>query len=209
MIVGKRLFDIAFSLCTLVVFSPLLLCIAILIRADSRGDTLFSQMRIGLKGEPFKLFKFRSMKETESTTDSYVTVKGDKRITRVGRLLRKTKLDELPQLFNVLIGDMSIVGPRPEVSKYMSLYEPWQRDIILSVRPGLTDFAAIALRDEEVMLAAYSDPEKAYRDVLMPRKFELYRQYVEQRSMWVDIKLILGTLVAIVMPSRMEPEGHE
>ena len=127
-----------------------------------------------------------------------ITVGADPRITRIGKLLRKSKLDELPQLFNVLKGEMSLVGPRPEVPAFMDRYPPEQKMVILSVRPGITDFAAIEFSDEAEILARASDPEAAYVDEVMPRKFALYKRYVDERSLWLDLKLIWRTLAKIV-----------
>ncbi len=205
----KRLFDILASLFAMIVFFPFMIVIAIIIKCESSGPVFFSQMRVGRGGIPFRLYKFRSMTTAKSAQRMTLTVKGDMRITRVGWVLRKFKLDEIPQLVNVLIGNMSIVGPRPEVPEYMALYSHAQQEIILSVRPGLTDFAAIALRDEEEILASYPDPELAYRNILMPQKFEYYRQYVEERSLLLDLKLILRTLLVIFNAPKIEIKIHE
>lgn len=175
------------------VLAPVLGVVAVLVKRDSPGPVFFRQERIGLGFRPFRLVKFRSMTVEAPATGPAITVGGDRRVTRVGWWLRRTKLDELPQLINVLVGEMSLVGPRPEVRKYVEMF---RRDYeqVLSVRPGITDYAAIEFRDEEEVLARYKDPEEGYvRDVL-PRKIELYKEYLERRGFWVDLGIIFKTL---------------
>lgn len=195
---AKRLFDFVASLLGLVVLSPLFLILGLAIRLESPGPAFFRQERVGLEGKRFRIFKFRTMRQTAPREGPEITVGRDRRITAFGQQLRRTKLDELPQLINVLRGEMSLVGPRPEVPHYMDMYPPEQRRIILSVRPGITDFAAIEFSQESDILAGAENPEEAYVEQIMPRKFELYRRYVDERSFWVDMSLILRTLVKIV-----------
>lgn len=192
---AKRSFDLVASAGGLVLLSPVLLGCALAVKASSPGPVLFRQERMGRGFRPFQLLKFRSM--THGSAGAQVTSAGDRRITPVGRLLRKLKLDELPQLVNVLRGDMSLVGPRPEVRKYV---EPFRADYvrILEVRPGITDFAAIEYRDEEAILARSADPERAYVEEVLPAKIRLYYKYLDQRSFLVDLALIFRTLGAIL-----------
>lgn len=191
---AKRLFDIVASLLGLVVLSPLFLILGLSIRLESPGPALFRQERVGLDGKRFRIFKFRTMRQTAPGEGPQITVGQDRRITAAGQWLRRTKLDELPQLINVLRGEMSLVGPRPEVPYYMEKYAPEQRRIILSVRPGITDFAAIEFSQESDILAGASDPEEAYVREVMPQKFALYDRYVREQSLWLDLTLIARTL---------------
>lgn len=193
---GKRALDVAASLAGLVVLSPLLLAVAVLLKLADPGPVLFSQERVGRYFRPFRLFKFRTMRVASGTGGPQVTTGGDPRVTPIGRFLRRTKLDELPQLFNVLRGDMSLVGPRPEVPKYVELF---RRDYgeVLSVRPGITDHAAIEFRDEEERLKAFADPEKGYVEVIMPIKLALYRRYIAEVGLSTDLRLILATFLRI------------
>lgn len=192
----KRLLDLIGSVLGLVILFPVLAIIGLAVKLDSPGPVFFRQERVGLGGELFRIFKFRSMVVSNAGTD--VTVAGDARVTRVGRFIRRTKLDELPQLINVAQGSMSLVGPRPEVPRYMALYSEEQRRVILSVKPGMTDFAAIELRDEEGILANYADLDKAYIEVLMPMKAQLYSRYVERQSLILDLTLIVRTILVIL-----------
>lgn len=194
----KRLFDICFALCALVVSAPVLVGVSLWIRFDSRGPALFRQQRVGLHGKPFEIYKFRTMRAERGDTGSQITVGADPRITRAGAMLRKYKLDELPQFFNVLIGDMSIVGPRPEVPRYVALYPPDVREVILSVRPGITDLASVAYRDESALLGATSDPEALYVREILPAKLEHCLQYVRTRSLWLDLVIVGRTVAAIL-----------
>ncbi len=193
---GKRALDVAASLAGLVVLSPLLLAVAVLLKLADPGPVLFSQERVGRYFRPFRLFKFRTMRVASGTGGPQVTTGGDPRVTPIGRFLRRTKLDELPQLFNFLRGDMSLVGPRPEVPKYVELF---RRDYgeVLSVRPGITDHAAIEFRDEEERLKAFADPEKGYVEVIMPIKLALYRRYIAEVGLSTDLRLILATFLRI------------
>lgn len=193
----KRLFDIISSGCGLIVLSPIFIVIAIWVKLDSKGPVFYRQIRVGKDNKDFKLFKFRSMK-IGADRQGLITVGGrDPRVTRSGYYIRKYKLDELPQLINVFIGDMSVVGPRPEVRKYVDLYTPEQMRV-LSVRPGITDLASIRYRNENELLETVDEPETYYREVIMQDKLKINLEYVDNRSFWGDIKLIFATLYAIV-----------
>lgn len=194
----KRLFDLVASAVGLVVAAPVMAIIGIMVKRDSEGPAIFKQERVGRGGQPFTLLKFRSMSASTVSDGPLVTAATDVRITKVGSRLRATKLDELPQLVNVLRGDMSIVGPRPEVAKYVAMWSEHDRRVVLSVRPGITDPATLQLRREEEILAAQPDPEGYYRDVLLPEKVRLYREYVQTRSFSKDLSLILRTLASVV-----------
>uniref|UniRef100_UPI00100B613E sugar transferase n=1 Tax=Geomonas oryzae TaxID=2364273 RepID=UPI00100B613E len=195
---AKRLFDLFFALPALLVLMPIFVVIAFWIKLDSTGPVLFRQERVGLKGKIFQILKFRTMWVDAEGKGRQITVGKDPRITRSGEFLRKSKLDELPQLFNVILGEMSLVGPRPEVPRYVALYSKKQRERILSVPPGITDFASIEFRDESTILARANDPELAYIREVMPIKLALCERYVAQRTLWVDLLLILRTFKAIV-----------
>lgn len=172
--------------------------LALLVAGTSRGPVLFRQQRVGLNSEPFEILKFRTMQDDAARRGLLVTVDGDPRITPIGRVLRATKLDELPQLWNVLCGDMSFVGPRPEVPKYVSLYPPDVAEKVLSVRPGITDEASILFRDESQILAGASDPERVYIEQILPKKLMFHQLYVERRSFFGDLGIILRTLLRLV-----------
>ena len=192
----KRIFDITSSLFGLILLSPFMIIIAILIKLDSKGPIFFKQVRVTKNGREFKIFKYRTMR-VGSDKYSQITVGKDSRITKVGDFLRKYKLDEIPQLINVLIGDMSLVGPRPEVPKYVALYTEEQREI-LKVRAGITDYASIEFSNENDILANEADPEKAYIEKIMPRKIELNKKYLSEISVITDIKIILLTIKKIL-----------
>ena len=192
----KRIFDITSSLFGLILLSPFMIIIAILIKLDSKGPIFFKQVRVTKNGREFKIFKYRTMR-VGSDKYSQITVGKDSRITKVGDFLRKYKLDEIPQLINVLIGDMSLVGPRPEVPKYVALYTEEQREI-LKVRAGITDYASIEFSNENDILANETDPEKAYIEKIMPRKIELNKKYLSEISVMTDIKIILLTIKKIL-----------
>jgi lipopolysaccharide/colanic/teichoic acid biosynthesis glycosyltransferase len=191
----KRGFDVICSFLGLVVLSPLLLVTALLVGLTSPGGVLFRQERMGLGGKPFIIYKFRTMRKDNAGLK--ITTGSDSRITPVGRFLRKSKIDELPQLFNVLKGDMSFVGPRPEVQEYTDLYTPEQRRIFL-VRPGITGIASIEFRNENELLTASTDPNRTYVEEIMPRKLELDLAYIPKASVGYDIRLIFKTLLAVV-----------
>lgn len=194
----KRGFDICLALCALLVSAPLLAIISLWIKFDSPGPVLFRQQRIGLRGRPFAINKFRTMRIGADEQGPQITVEADPRVTRAGAFLRRHKLDELPQLFNVLIGNMSIVGPRPEVSRYVDLYPREKRELILSVRPGITDLASIAYRDESALLSSAGDPEERYLSEILPAKLEYCCCYVKQRSMKLDLFIIWRTVAAVL-----------
>jgi lipopolysaccharide/colanic/teichoic acid biosynthesis glycosyltransferase len=189
----KRAIDVVGAGVGSVVLSPLLLVIALAIRLREGSPVLFRQERVGRGGSTFTILKFRTMRAGRPD-DPAVTVAGDNRITPLGRVLRRTKLDELPQLFNVLRGEMSLVGPRPEVPSYVAEWPAEVRRVVLSVRPGITDPASLAHFDEEAVLAAYDDPVEAYRTVVIPRKLAMYQHYVETRSVRGDLRIIVATL---------------
>lgn len=193
----KRLFDIVASGFGLLVLSPLLLILAIWIKLDSAGPIFYRQVRVGRGNKDFRIFKFRSMR-VGSDKGSLVTIGGrDPRVTRSGYYIRKYKFDELPQLINVLLGDMSLVGPRPEVRHYVDYWTPEQMHV-LDVRPGITDPASIRFRNENELMAAADNPESYYIHVIMQEKIKLYLEYVQNASFWYDIKLIFQTLRVIV-----------
>jgi lipopolysaccharide/colanic/teichoic acid biosynthesis glycosyltransferase len=190
----KRLVDVLGSALGLLVLWPLLVGIAIALKVDSPGPAFFRQERIGKCGQPFRIFKFRSMVAGAPQTGTAITIRADPRITRVGAFLRRTKLDELPQLINVLLGDMSLVGPRPEVQAFMKLYTPEQRALILSLRPGMTDYAAILFRDESSLLDGRDDPIRVYQREIMPIKFAYYERYSRDVGLANDITIIAATV---------------
>jgi lipopolysaccharide/colanic/teichoic acid biosynthesis glycosyltransferase len=190
---SKRLFDVLLSALALLILSPLMLAVAVAVRVDSPGPAIYRQTRVGRGGRPFSMLKFRSMATTQAPGASLLTVADDARVTRVGALLRNSKLDELPQLVNVLRGDMSFVGPRPEVPRYVAFYPSELRDLIFSVRPGITDEASIEFRNESDLLAGAADPEKRYLAEILPRKLEIYARYARERSFGGDLRILLRT----------------
>lgn len=193
----KRLFDIVSSASALLILSPVLLVLAVIVAVTSPGGAFFRQVRVGRGGREFRLLKFRTMRPG-SEAGGQITVGGrDPRITGIGHFLRKSKMDELPQLINVLRGDMSIVGPRPEVPRYVAMYTPEQREV-LSVRPGITSAASIAYIDENELLGRSSDPERTYVEEVMPAKLALDLAYVHDRSFGKDLRIIFRTLARIV-----------
>ena len=192
-----RFFDILLSCLGLILLSPVFLIIYIIIRTSSKGPGFYSQKRIGKHGRPFRLFKFRTMR-IGSDKGRLITVGGkDSRITKAGFYIRKYKLDELPQLWNVLIGDMSLVGPRPEVERYVRLYTPSQR-VVLSVKPGITDYASIAFSEENIILGKAKNPEKMYIEEIMPKKIEINLQYINNRNLKEYFKIIFLTFLKIL-----------
>lgn len=193
----KRLFDIVASFLGLLFLSPLFLILAIWIKLDSKGPVFYRQIRVGKGNKDFNLYKFRSMK-VGADKSGLITIGGhDPRVTRSGLVIRKYKLDEFPQLINVLLGDMSLVGPRPEVRKYVDMYTAEQMHV-LDVRPGITDLASIRYRNENELLESVSDPDKYYTDVIMQDKLRINLEYVEKQSFLYDIKLIFSTFWAII-----------
>lgn len=193
---SKRLFDLSGVIPGLLLLSPLFLFIALWIKLDSRGPILFFQTRIGQYGKPFKIIKFRTMHHR--TAGLKLTIGQDARITRCGRFLRKYKLDELPQLINVLKGDMSLVGPRPEVPEYVALYPDGIREYVLSVPVGITDYASIEFRNESELLAHSQQPETDYVQQILPVKLAYHQKYVSEQSMYLDIQLIVRTVKKIL-----------
>jgi lipopolysaccharide/colanic/teichoic acid biosynthesis glycosyltransferase len=192
----KRIFDLFFTILGLIILLPFFALIAIWVMLDSRGGVFYRQERIGKDQKPFKLLKFRSMR-TGADKQGLLTVgMKDSRITRSGYYLRKYKLDELPQLINVLLGDMSLVGPRPEVEKYVKLYSQEQLKV-LSVRPGITDLASIKYRNENDVLASFEDAEAGYIQSVMPDKLNLNLMYIQNRSLLMDLRIILTTVLPI------------
>lgn len=189
----KRCFDIIASFFGLLMLSPVLLILAVAVVLDSGFPVFFVQKRVGKGGHQFRIFKFRSMTVSKAAAEGSFDAGNSRRVTRVGRILRKTKLDELPQLWNVFIGDMSLVGPRPEVQKWVEAYpERWR--FVHSIRPGITDNASLEFRNEEEILAASDDPEVTYREVVLPRKLYLYEDYVRNRTFLGDIRIIFRTI---------------
>lgn len=193
----KRFFDMFVSLIAIIVLSPFFILIALLIKIGSTGPVLFKQTRIGRNELPFEIYKFRTMVVDAEKLGTQITIGKDPRITKIGHFLRKTKLDELPQLFNVLKGEMSFVGPRPEVPKYTKLYSEQQR-LVFTVRPGITDYASIKYRDENELLGNVKNPEKVYIEEIMPDKLHLNIEYIQRRSLLEDIKIIFLTVMKII-----------
>lgn len=189
----KCIFDRLLSAVGLIVLSPVLLCISVLVKLGSPGPIFFRQIRVGQYGKQFLIYKFRTMVIDAESKGHPITVGEDIRITKIGKLLRRYKLDEFPQLINVLMGDMSLVGPRPEVPRYVELFKNDYHDI-LRVKPGITDYAAIKFQDEANILGKYPNPEDGYIEEVMPAKIELYRRYLREQSLITDVKLIFRTL---------------
>lgn len=194
----KRGFDIGFSVVVLLVLAPLLLAVALWVKLDSPGPVFFRQRRVGLRGREFLIYKFRTMRTDAEATGLQITVGADARITRSGALLRKYKIDEFAQFINVLVGDMSVVGPRPEVPRYVALYPGGTREIVLSVRPGITDQASIEFRNESDILNRSKDPLQAYVNEVLPIKLDYYSRYVRERTFVGDLKIICLTVLALL-----------
>lgn len=192
----KRGFDFIASTIGFILISPALLIISILIKLTSEGPVLFKQKRVGRYGKEFNILKFRTMVVNAEKLGKQITVGNDSRITKIGAFLRKYKLDELPQLINVIKGDMSLIGPRPEVPKYVALYNENQRKV-LDVRPGITDYASIEYRDENSILAKVNNPEEYYINVIMPHKIDLNMKYIEKNNVLIDIGIIFKTIFNI------------
>jgi lipopolysaccharide/colanic/teichoic acid biosynthesis glycosyltransferase len=193
----KRAFDFAFSIGTLIVLAPLLLGVAVWIKLDSRGPVFFRQIRVGLRGREFRIIKFRSMRTDAPFTGPSITAGEDPRVTRAGRWLRRTKVDEFPQFFNVVLGDMSLVGPRPELPKFVATYPAAVRDLVLSVRPGITDPASLAYRHESEVLAHSRDPERTYREEVLPAKLAYCERYVHEQSFVGDLVIVARSIASI------------
>jgi lipopolysaccharide/colanic/teichoic acid biosynthesis glycosyltransferase len=198
---AKRLFDIVLSATGLLVLTPLMLLVAVLVRLSSSGPIFFRQERFGMGVRPFTIYKFRSMVADAPRRGAVLTCGDDPRVTTVGRLLRSTKIDELPQLFNVLRGDMSLVGPRPEVRRYVEMFPDDFREI-LAVRPGITDLASIEYRNEAELLGRAVDPHLEYVHRILPHKIRLAKEYRRRSSVLFDVHLILRTVHAIIRPAR-------
>jgi len=191
-----RFLDLFFSILGLLVLLPVFILISLILLFDSGGGIFFIQSRVGKDNKDFRMIKFRTMRQHAEQSGSLTVGKGDPRITPVGRILRKTKLDELPQLINVLKGEMSVVGPRPEVRKYVDLYTAEQRKV-LSVRPGITDYASIEYFNENELLAGTEDPEKLYIEKIMPEKLELNRKFIGEPTAGQYFRILLGTIRAL------------
>jgi lipopolysaccharide/colanic/teichoic acid biosynthesis glycosyltransferase len=196
---AKRLFDVVLATVGLVACAPILVVAGALVRLTSPGPVLFRQERIGRGFRPFTIYKFRTMVADAPQRGAAITCGDDPRITRVGRLLRATKIDELPQLFNVLRGDMSFVGPRPEVQRYVEMFADDYREI-LAVRPGITDLASILYRDEAAILGRAADPQAEYVERILPHKIRLAKEYRHRSSVLFDVGVILQTILAVVRP---------
>jgi lipopolysaccharide/colanic/teichoic acid biosynthesis glycosyltransferase len=194
----KRAFDIAFALTATVALAPIYVVAAMAVKLDSPGPAFYCGTRVGRHGMPFKMYKFRTMVEDAALTGSIQTAFGDPRITKVGRFLRKFKIDEWPQYFNVLKGEMSVVGPRPELQECVDLFTEEEREI-LSVRPGITDWATIWIGDEEERMAGSDDPLQTYMDKIWPEKHRLQLDYVRNNSVWIDVKIVFQTIKLFIV----------
>ena len=197
--IAKRAFDLVCSAIGLIVLAPLLAVVAVLIVSDSPGPVFFRQKRVGRHGKLFRIHKFRTMRHEPLQNGLSITVGADPRVTRIGAVLRRYKLDELPQLIDVLRGSMSLVGPRPEVPEYVALYPERDREIVLSVRPGITDRASLEFSDESALLAGASDPQRVYVQEILPTKLRYYRDYVATRTFAGDLDIILKTLFKVFL----------
>jgi lipopolysaccharide/colanic/teichoic acid biosynthesis glycosyltransferase len=193
---GKRIFDFIASLLGLILLSPFLVIIGVLVKISDKGPIFYRSKRVGQNFKPFYLLKFRTMVVNAEELGPSITKGGDQRITKIGKFLRKTKLDELPQLWNVIKGELSLVGPRPEVEKYISFYKDDYKEI-LKIRPGITDYAAIKFKNEEEILAKFEDVEKAYIENVLPEKIKLYKTYLNEIGFLTDLKIIFKTLWGI------------
>jgi lipopolysaccharide/colanic/teichoic acid biosynthesis glycosyltransferase len=194
----KRLFDVVAALCGLLLFGLPMLALAAWIRFDSPGPVFFRQERVGRHGKLFRIHKFRTMRVDAERRGPQLTVGADARVTRAGRVLRANRLDELPQFLDVLAGDMSLVGPRPDVPRYVEKWPPALRERVLAVRPGITDPASLKFRDEAALLAQAADPEREYVDVILPRKLALAADYADHASLWTDLGVI-GRSVGVLL----------
>ena len=199
----KRLFDIFLSLAAIVVLSPLLIPITIILIFTGEGEVFYLQERVGYKGKIFRIIKLATMlKDSPSIGSGDITVKDDQRVLPLGRFLRKTKLNELPQLINVLVGDMSIIGPRPLTPRVLALFDDEYGQILEIVRPGVSGIGSVAFRNEEELLEKADDSEQAYREHIVPYKSELEQWYVGHLGLWTDLKIILLTILVIIFPAR-------
>lgn len=202
--IAKRIFDLVLTIPGVLVLLPLFLAIAVWIKLDSRGPVFFRQVRVGQFGQEFYIYKFRTMIVDAERYGKQITVGADRRITRAGRFLRQYKLDELPQLFNVVLGDMSLVGPRPEVPRYIKEYSDVTKNIVLSVKPGITDLASLLFKDENDILGEAVDPERTYIETVLPVKQNYYIQYVSKRSLILDLSIIWKTIQTVFLHSDSE-----
>jgi lipopolysaccharide/colanic/teichoic acid biosynthesis glycosyltransferase len=202
----KRCMDLFFSGAGLVVLSPTFTVITLLVRCDSKGPVFFRQERVGKNGRPFLIYKFRTMVKNAEELGPGLSRSEDTRITRSGRFLRKYKLDEIPQLFNVLKGEMSLVGPRPEVPHYVEFYKT-EYEAILKVKPGITDYASLRFRNEGELLNGRDDVEKHYIEDILPQKMEYYRRYIENRTILRDLGLIFRTVFSVFLPGPARPRS--
>jgi lipopolysaccharide/colanic/teichoic acid biosynthesis glycosyltransferase len=210
--VSKRVLDVFVALVSLVALSPVFGVVSFLVKVSSPGPVFFRQERVGRLGKPFEIYKFRSMIENSAAAGLSLTVGDDARITPLGRFLRRSKLDELPQLINVLRGDMSLVGPRPELPKYVAHYPHAARERILSIRPGITDPAAVELGDEAQLLGDVANPELTYLQDVLPWKIQMYERYVETRSFSLDFRIMARTLSLMIhnaLGERAQPGARE
>jgi lipopolysaccharide/colanic/teichoic acid biosynthesis glycosyltransferase len=198
---AKRIFDLFCAMTGVILLMSVLLAISLWIKCDSRGPVIYRQVRVGRHGRMFRIYKFRTMYNDVGTNGREITVGCDPRITRAGNFLRRYKLDELPQLFNVIAGDMSLVGPRPEVPSYVAHYPEKIRNVILSVPPGMTDYASIEFRNESALLAQNDCPDTAYREEILPKKLNLGLKYVAEMSFFTDIRLIYTTITSLIHPT--------
>jgi lipopolysaccharide/colanic/teichoic acid biosynthesis glycosyltransferase len=205
---AKRVFDLGVATLLALFLLPVFAFVALLVKLSSPGPVFFRQKRGGRGGTWFEILKFRTMAERPEAAEGSFDAGDSSRVTAVGGLLRKTKLDEIPQLINVIRGEMSLVGPRPEVEKYIALYpDRWER--VLSARPGITDPASIRFRNEEEILAAADDPEREYRERILPAKLDMYERYVGNISFFGDVKILAATFFAVVFGKKRPPEGKE
>jgi len=202
----KRMFDLVFSVFGLVPLSPLLLALIVFIKIDSPGPVFYRGLRVGRYGKTFRIFKFRSMVEEAEKLGGASTPEDDPRVTRVGRFLRRYKLDELPQILNVITGEMSLVGPRPQVPWAVELYTQEERTV-LNARPGITDYASVRFRDEGEILRGSANPDKDYFEKIHPEKMRLSLEYVRKQSLWLDCQILWKTLAVVLRPARAE-SGH-
>lgn len=193
----KRTFDIFFSLVILLIFLPIFIVIAVFIKLDSKGPVFFRGIRVGLNGSKFKIFKFRTMVVDADKLGGLSTAEDDPRITRVGRLIRKYKFDELPQFINVFKGDMSIVGPRPEVTMEVETYNNKEKEVLI-VKPGITDYASLKFHNEGEILKGSSNPHQTYREKIRPEKLRLSIKYIEEQSFWTDLRIIIETIGILI-----------
>jgi lipopolysaccharide/colanic/teichoic acid biosynthesis glycosyltransferase len=207
----KRSFDVMVATIALVIVAPLLALAALMVKLSSRGPVFYRGTRVGLNGKLFPMLKFRTMVVDAESLGGSATAADDPRITRFGKFLRRYKLDELPQFFNVLLGDMSLVGPRPEVQKYVNLYSPEEK-AILTVRPGITDWASIWNSNEAAVLEGSRDPERTYEELIRPTKLALQLLYVRDHSFFVDLKIMFHTAVKLIdedwVPKELKPYGR-